>query len=303
MRGIVIKSFGIEYIVKTLNGNLIKSSIKGKFRKEDIKSTSPIVVGDNVLLNKNDKSWFIEELLPRKNFVVRKSVKLSKQSHIIASNIDLVFLMVTISSPETSTNFIDRFLVSIRHSKIDVCIIFNKLDIYCKESKLIHDKLSKLYKKIGYKCISISVLKDNLNSIKTLMKSKISVIAGHSGVGKSSLINMLQPNLELLTNKISKSHNQGKHTTTFSEMHDLDFGASIIDTPGIKGFGLFNIEKKQLKNYFKEFYSNQNKCKFKNCMHLKEPGCEIKKMLVNGKISESRYNNYKKMLKDELNLR
>ena len=299
MRGVVIKSTGSWYIVKTEGGELLNCRIRGKFRMQDIKSTNPIVVGDKVLLSQEEDSFLIDELFDRKNIIVRKSVNLSKQSHILASNIDQAILVVTMQSPQTSTGFIDRFLVSAQAYGVDVVILFNKTDLYDKATLALLKERRSIYEKIGYRCLSKSTLNDDLSDIKELMKAKVNVISGHSGVGKSTLLNSIQPNLNITTQEISEQHQQGQHTTTFSEMHDLDFGASIIDTPGVRGFGLIEMDKYELGDYFVEFFKLKSDCKFNNCLHINEPKCAVKLALENGKIAPSRYKNYLNMLEQD----
>ena len=299
MQGVVIKSTGSWYIVKTEDGELLNCRIRGKFRMQDIKSTNPIVVGDKVLLSQEEDSFLIDELFDRKNIIVRKSVNLSKQSHILASNIDQAILVVTMQSPQTSTGFIDRFLVSAQAYGVDVVILFNKTDLYDKATLALLKERRSIYEKIGYRCLSKSTLNDDLSDIKELMKAKVNVISGHSGVGKSTLLNSIQPNLNITTQEISEQHQQGQHTTTFSEMHDLDFGASIIDTPGVRGFGLIEMDKYELGDYFVEFFKLKSDCKFNNCLHINEPKCAVKLALENGKIAPSRYKNYLNMLEQD----
>ncbi len=299
MKGTVIKTTGSWYLVKSEKGDLLECRLKGKFRIKGIKSTNPIVVGDGVVLEKLDDSYMIIKLIDRKNFIVRKSVNLSKQTHIIASNIDQAILMVTLLNPITTTTFIDRFLVSANAFGVEVVLLFNKTDLYNNENKDNHKELIKVYKKIGYKTISLSALKDDLTKVKDVMKGKVNLISGHSGVGKSTLINKLQPNLHINTKEVSESYNQGQHTTTFSELHELDFGASIIDTPGIKGFGLVEIDKNEITNLFPEFFALKSKCKFHNCIHLNEPNCKVKDAIMKNEISESRYFSYLGMIEEE----
>lgn len=299
MQGIVIKSTGSWYIVKTDDGELLNCRIRGKFRMQDIKSTNPIVVGDKVLLSQEEDSFLIDDLFDRKNIIVRKSVNLSKQTHILASNIDQAILIVTMQSPQTSTGFIDRFLVSAQAYGVEVVILFNKTDLYDKATLVLMEERRSIYEKIGYSCLSKSILYNDLSDIKELMKGKVNVISGHSGVGKSTLLNSIQPNLNITTQEISEQHQQGQHTTTFSEMHDLDFGASIIDTPGIRGFGLIEMDKYELGDYFIEFFELKSDCKFNNCLHINEPKCAVKLALENGEIAPSRYKNYLNMLEQD----
>jgi ribosome biogenesis GTPase len=304
MRGLVYKSTGSWYSVKTLSNEQYDCRIKGKFRLDGIKSTNPIAVGDYVdfELEKNNDvvTGVINNICERKNYVLRKSVNLSKQTHILASNIDIVFLIITISSPVTSTNFIDRFLLTSNAYSINTVLLFNKIDLLDNTEKKVLKKLIEIYTNIGYKCYEISAKnKFNTDKVEYLMKDKVSMFGGHSGVGKSTLINSLQPNLNLRTNNISVQHSQGQHTTTNAELYDLDFGAKIIDTPGIRGFGIVDFNKSDIKNYFPEFYKLVNQCKFNDCMHVNEPKCIVKQYVENGKIAISRYENYLQILEDD----
>ena len=300
IQGTVYKSTGSWYLVKARD-NFLECRIKGKIRLKDISTTNPIAVGDHVIFElENDGNGIISDILPRTNYIIRKSVNLSKQHHIIASNIDISVLVVTLNNPTTSQNFIDRFLVSCQAYDIPVIIAFNKIDIYSKKESNELEKLIKIYKKIGYSCELISAKYGNgLNELINLMKNKTCIISGHSGVGKSTLINSISPNLQLKTKEISSSHNQGKHTTTYAEMFDLDSNIRIIDTPGIRGFGLVNISKYELGDFFPEFFIAKQQCKFNNCLHLDEPDCNVKKKIKEGEIYESRYNTYLDMLKDQ----
>lgn len=304
MQGTVIKSTGSWYHVKTDDLTIIKCRIRGKFRLQGIKSTNPIVVGDHVMIQADENDYVISELLDRKNYIVRKSVNLSKQTHILASNIDLAILMITIKSPVTSLGFIDRFLISAQAYGVEVVLLFNKTDLLDDKSEKTLDNYRSIYTQIGYHCMSKSVLNDSLDELKVLMKGKVSVICGHSGVGKSTLLNQLYPDLAIATQEISAQHQQGLHTTTFSEMHDLNFGASVIDTPGVRGFGLVEMKKQELTDYFPEFFKLKSKCKFNNCLHINEPDCAIKLAVKQNIIAKSRYQNYIQMLeKDEENFR
>ena len=298
MIGTVYKSTGSWYKVKLENGKFIDCRLLGKFREKNIKSTNPVCVGDVVKLNNNKNTPQIEFILERKNYLIRKSVKLSKQFHIIASNIDICFLIITVKNPETSTMFIDRFLASTFSYNIDTVLLFNKVDdISDKEDNTLKTFLA-TYQSAGYDCLKISGKKGiNIDELKLIMKGKSCVFSGHSGVGKSTLINRLDSKINIKTLPISKSNLSGQHTTTFSEMHDLEFGSRIIDTPGIKGFGLFDVSNFELKDFFKEFISVEQ-CKFNNCLHHNEPGCNVKILVENGLISRSRYDNYIQLLEE-----
>ena len=304
MRGLVYKSTGSWYSVKTPSNEQFDCRIKGKFRLDGIKSTNPIAVGDYVdfELEKNSDviTGIINNICERKNYVLRKSVNLSKQTHILASNIDVVFLIITISNPVTSTNFIDRFLLTSNAYSINTILLFNKIDLLDEMEKKVLKKLVNIYTNIGYECYEISAKNHyNINKVQSLMKDKVSMFGGHSGVGKSTLINSLQPNLNLRTKNISVQHSQGQHTTTNAELYDLDFGAKIIDTPGIRGFGIVDFNKSDIKNYFPEFYKLVNQCKFNDCMHVNEPKCIVKQFVEEGKIAISRYENYLQILEDD----
>ncbi len=304
MTGIVYKSTGSWYWVKSNDGFLHQCRIKGKFRIKGIKSTNPIAVGDKVefdLEKKGDEEiGVIKTILDRDNFIVRKSVNLSKQTHIIASNIDQVFLLITINNPPTFTAFIDRFLVSTRAYRIDTILVFNKIDSYKIEERAEVLYIKDIYEAIGYRCVEVSATENkNVDKIKKMMTGKTSMFVGHSGVGKTTLVNAIEPSLNLKTKEISDLHNQGKHTTTFAEMFDLSFDAKIIDTPGIKGFGVVDIDKYELGDYFPEFFELKKDCKFNNCLHLKEPKCAVKEALEEEKVSWSRYRSYLQILEGE----
>ena len=304
MTGTVYKSTGSWYFVKSEKGDLYQCRIKGKFRIKGIKSTNPIAVGDSVefdIERKGDEEIGVIKLIhERANYIVRKSVNLSKQTQVIASNIDLAFLLITINNPPTLTTFIDRFLVTAQAYSIKVILVFNKIDSYKEEEKREIAYLKDIYETIGYTCIEVSAIKNiNLDIIKSLMKGKTSLFSGHSGVGKTTLLNSLEPGLNLKTKQISDQHQQGKHTTTFAEMFDLSFNASIIDTPGIKGFGVVAIEKEELGDYFTEFFALRSGCKFHNCIHVNEPQCAVKDALETGAVSWSRYKSYLQILEGE----
>lgn len=299
MIGTVYKSTGSWYKVKLENGEFVDCKLFGKFRTKNLKSTNPVCVGDNVVIKIIDNQTpQIEQINGRDNYLIRKSVKLSKQYHIIASNIDLCFLIITIKNPETSTMFIDRFLASTFSYNIETVLLFNKIDQINNEEKKELNNLISIYKNAGYNCIEISGKKNiNIDKLKKIMINKSCVFSGHSGVGKSTLINKLDSSIDIKTSPISESNLSGQHTTTFSEMYDLDFNSRIIDTPGIKGFGLYDVKNNELRDFFKEFTLVGN-CKFNNCLHLQEPGCEVKCRVKKGDISKSRYNNYVELLSE-----
>ncbi len=304
MTGLVYKSTGSWYTVKTLNGKIIECRIKGKFRIKGIKSTNPIAVGDIVdfeLETKNDEvTGIIHRIHERKNYVIRKSVNLSKQTHIIASNVDQIFLLITIDNPPTFTSFIDRFLVSAEAYSIKTILLFNKIDAYGDDTILEVKYLASIYRKIGYQCIGISAKTGkNVEKVKQLMIDNVSIFTGHSGVGKSTLINAIESGLNLKTKEISEQHQQGQHTTTFAEMCDLSFDAKIIDTPGIKGFGVVDMEKEEVGDYFPEFFELKQDCKFNNCLHIHEPKCAVKEALDVDEIAISRYRSYLQILDGE----
>ena len=300
MKGLVYKSTGNWYDVHTDSKVVYKCNIKGKFRSLGIKSTNPVAVGDRVVFEVTDEldlKGLIVKIENRDNYIIRKSVNLSKQTHIIASNIDCCFLFVTPSNPQTSSLFIDRILVSTKSYGIETVILFNKTDIYSEKDDELINNLNNIYKTAGYKTLRISVKKGtNIDLVKSLMKNKVSVFTGHSGVGKSSLINNLDPSLNLRTSIISEQNEQGQHTTTFAEMFDLADGAKIIDSPGIKGFGLIDIDKNEIGGYFNEIAKLSQNCKFNNCLHNNEPSCAVKKAVDKNEISKSRYNNYLSLL-------
>lgn len=304
MTGLVYKSTGSWYAVKTETNEVYECRIKGKFRMKGIKSTNPIAVGDVVDFDLDDTSdavtGSIHHIHDRKNYIVRKSVNLSKQTHIIASNIDIVFLIVTINNPVTTTSFIDRFLVTAEAYHIKAVLLFNKIDTFDETMSDEQLYLQYVYSQIGYKCLRVSATEEKgLDALKEMMKGKVCMFSGHSGVGKSTLVNALEPNLNLKTKQISELHQQGQHTTTFAEMFDLSFGSKIIDTPGIRGFGIVDMEKQEIKGYFPEFFAIEDQCKFNNCLHKDEPHCAVKKALEEDKIAWSRYKSYLQILEGD----
>jgi len=293
--GLVIKSTGSWYIVIDSNKTEYNCKIRGKFRIKGIKSTNPIAVGDHVYFTLDEKEniGVINKIKPRKNYIVRKSVNLSKQLHIIAANIDVAFLMITLKEPQTSSEFIDRVLVTAEAYKIPTILLFNKIDILNDEEKELLEYYKMIYTIAGYKCIEIVANKGkNIDLVKTEMKGKTSVVIGHSGVGKSTLINSIEDNLLARVSEISDYHKSGMHTTTFAEMFELSFGGYYIDTPGIKGFGLFEFKKEELHHYFPEIFAKSKECKYYNCTHTHEPGCAVKQAIDDELLSQERYYNY-----------
>lgn len=304
MTGLVYKSTGSWYTVKTDLGEIYECRIKGKFRIKGIKNTNPIAVGDVVDFeletDNNQVSGIINKIHDRRNYIIRKSVNLSKQTHIIAANIDQVFLLITINNPPTLTSFIDRFLVTANAYQIKTILLFNKIDAYDEDTLNEVKYLAHSYRKIGYECLGVSATTGkNVDKVKFLMQGKVNMFAGHSGVGKSTLVNTLEPNLNIRTKEISTLHMQGQHTTTFAEMFDLSFGAKIIDTPGIKGFGVVDMDKEEVGDYFPEFFALKHNCKFHNCLHVHEPHCAIKEALEADEIAYSRYRSYLQILEDD----
>ena len=290
--------------MKSEDNELINCKIKGKFRIQDIKSTNPVAVGDHVefsISEENDaQTGLITNIIERKNYIIRKSTNLSKQSHIIASNIDQAFLVVTVNFPVTTSTFIDRFLASAEAYRISCILIFNKIDRYSQTQTEHMESLISVYSEIGYRCLKISARKNiGIDELQELMKNKTNVFSGHSGVGKSTIINTIQPGLNLKTKEISDSHFSGKHTTTFSEMFELDFGGFIIDTPGIKGFGMLEMESWEISHYFPEMFKLLDGCQYYNCSHTHEPGCAVKNAVAEGKIAKSRYVSYLGLLEDD----
>ena len=300
-KGLVIKNTGSWYLVKTDEGRLVECKIKGNFRLKGIKSTNPVAVGDRVKIVINQEGTaFITEIEDRKNYIIRRSSNLSKQSHIIASNLDQCMLVVTINYPETSTIFIDRFLASAEAYRVPVCLVFNKTDRYSEEENRYLDGIINLYTHIGYPCFKVSALNNTgVEEIKKALEGKVTLFSGHSGVGKSTLINAILPEQNLKTGEISTAHNKGMHTTTFSEMFPVDEDGYIIDTPGIKGFGTFDMKDEEVGHYFKEIFEFSANCKYGNCTHRHEPGCAVREAVEKHYISESRYTSYLNILEDK----
>jgi ribosome biogenesis GTPase / thiamine phosphate phosphatase len=299
--GIVIKSTGSRYRVLSEGGRITECVIRGKFREKNLRTTNPVAVGDNVEfeLEGNEKTGIISRVLERRNYILRKASNLSKESQIIAANIDVLFLMITIIHPETPVEFIDRFLMTAEAYRIPAKIIINKTDIYGERENERMEYLADLYSRVGYECIRLS-LKENrgVELLKERMKGMTSLVAGNSGVGKSSLINILNPSLNLKTAEISDYHLQGKHITTFPEMHPLPFGGFVIDSPGIRGFGVIDMERNEIYHFFPEIFRISKDCRFYNCLHLDEPGCAVRKAVENGEIDLLRYRSYINILED-----
>ncbi len=301
MTGLVMKSTGSWYLVKAENNAMHQCRLKGKIRLDDRKTTNPVAVGDIVDIDiDSDGSVQITNIHPRKNYIIRKSINLSKQAHIIASNLDQAILLATIVAPRTSLGFIDRFLVTAEAYQIPAKIIFNKKDMLDDEMMELQNEMIELYTSIGYECFAISAFnKQDIELVKTLLKDKTTLVAGHSGVGKSTLVNAIEPNLDLRTNDISATHLKGTHTTTFAELFPLSFGGNIIDSPGIKELGLVEMKKEEIGFYFPEIKLIQTHCKFNNCIHVNEPKCAVLQAVETGKISRERYQSYLGILNGE----
>ena len=301
MHGLVIKNTGSWYTVRTDDGQIIESKIKGNFRLKGIRSTNPIAVGDLVTLIVNKEGTaFISSIDERRNYIVRKSQNLSKQSHIIAANVDQAFLLVTVSHPETSTMFIDRFLASAEAYSVPVTLVFNKKDLLTDDELHLQQMMITLYDTVGYPCFAVSATTgEGVEPVRAALQDKITVLSGNSGVGKSTLINSILPHVGLRTAEISDAHDTGMHTTTFTEMLPLPEGGYIIDTPGIKGFGSFDMEPEEITSYFKEIFRFSKDCRFNNCTHTHEPGCAVRHAVEDHYIAESRYQSYLSMLEDK----
>lgn len=300
-KGLVIRNTGSWYVVKTDSGLSVECKIKGNFRLKGIRSTNPVAVGDRVQISGTESgNSFITEIEDRKNYIIRRASNLSKQSHIIAANIDLCLLVVTVNYPETSTTFIDRFLASAEAYRVPVSIVFNKVDRYTEDELRYLEGLINLYDTIGYTCYKVSALTgEGIDEIRNLLKDRITLFSGHSGVGKSTLINAILPEQHQKTSEISAAHNKGMHTTTFSEMFPVEGNGYIIDTPGIKGFGTFDMKDEEVGHYFKEIFKFSAECKYGDCTHRHEPGCAVRQAVADHYISESRYASYLNILEDK----
>ena len=301
-QGTVIKSTGSRYRILCKDGNVVECIIKGKFRVKEIRTTNPVAVGDNVRFefDKSNKSGVITEVLERRNYILRRSSNLSKESQIIAANIDQAFLMITVIFPETPVEFIDRFLITSEAYRIPASIIINKTDLYGSPEKERVEYLISMYERIGYRCFRLSVLTNSgPDVIRDNLKDRVTLLAGNSGVGKSSLLNCLDPSLNLKTEDISAYHRQGKHITTFPEMHKMPFGGFVIDTPGIRGFGVIDMERNEIYHFFPEIFRISKNCRYYNCLHLDEPGCAVREAIKDGTIDPLRYRSYISILEDE----
>lgn len=301
MRGLIIRNTGSWYAVRTDDGQLFDCKVKGTFRLKGIRSTSPVAVGDEVEITPGtDGTALITEIHDRRNYIIRKASNLSKQSHIIAANVDQALLVATIAHPETSTTFIDRFLASAEAYRIPVVLLFNKTDLYDADESRFLEALQGLYRHLGYTCHAVSALQpQSLEPLRRCLDGQTTLLSGNSGVGKSTLLNALIPGLDVRTAAISHSHDTGMHTTTFSQMYDLPSGGRLIDTPGIKGFGTFDMEREEVAHYFRELFDIGSGCRFGNCTHTREPGCAVRQALDEQRIAPSRYASYLSMLEDQ----
>ena len=302
MRGLIVRNTGSWYTVKTDDGQLFDCKVKGTFRLKGIRSTNPVAVGDVVTItpSPDGQTALIDGIEDRRNYIIRKASNLSKQSHIIAANVDMAALVATIAHPETSTTFIDRFLASAEAYRVPVLLIFNKTDLYTEDELDQMQELVALYRNIGYKCLTCSAEKgDGIDELQAELMNKTTLLSGNSGVGKSTLLNLLVPDADAKTAEISVAHDAGMHTTTFSQMFFLPQGGALIDTPGIKGFGTFDMEREEVSHYFREIFKTSADCRFGNCTHTHEPGCAVLQAVAEGKIAESRFNSYLSMLEDK----
>jgi ribosome biogenesis GTPase len=299
MKGVVLKSTGRHYLVRHAHG-VASCTLRGKLRTAGLRTTNPVAVGDNVVLESDDKGYYIASVEPRSNYIVRKSVNLSHEAHVLASNIDLLILVVSLKEPPTSRGFADRVLVNAEAYGISAMLAFNKVDLLDESELPLLESWEQTYDLAGYPHLRVSARSgQGLTELKKAMQGRVCLLAGHSGVGKSSLANALDPMLELRTAPVSEYHSKGTHTTTFAEMHHLSFGANLIDTPGIKGFGLVDMPRAELHHYFPEFFALLPSCRFKNCLHLNEPGCAVIDAVETGAIAGSRYESYLSMYHEE----
>lgn len=301
MQGTVIKSSGSVYGVRAMDGSVVECRVKGNFRLKGIRSTNPVAVGDHVEFDvRSDGTAYIVEILERRNYIVRKASNLSKQSHILAANLDVCFLIVTISHPATATTFIDRFLAAAEAYRVPVVIVFNKCDLYGDADNEELEYLTAVYESIGYKCLHTSATEERgIEEFKEMMRGKVSLLAGNSGVGKSSLVNAISPEIAAKVGEISRTHDTGMHTTTYTEMFEFMQESYIIDTPGVKGFGTFDMEVEEISHYFVEFFKLSKDCRYGNCTHTHEPGCAVLEALERGELAPSRYQSYLSMLEDK----
>ncbi len=302
IKGVVIKSTGSRYKVLTATGQTFECTIKGKFRVRELSTTNPVAVGDYVMISPETgtSTAVITELLDRKNYILRKSSNLSKQSQIIAANIDQAFLMVTIILPETPVEFTDRFLITAEAYRVPATILFNKTDLYGEEEMRKMENLIGIYENAGYRSLRLSLETGaGLGDLVEMMRDRTTLVAGNSGVGKTTLLNRLDPSLKLRTKEISDYHKQGKHVTTFPEMYHMPFGGYVIDTPGIRGFGVVNMEKNEIYHFFPEIFRTSGNCRFHNCLHLDEPGCAVREAVENGEIDLLRYRSYLSIIEDD----
>ncbi|MBQ7528045.1 MAG: ribosome small subunit-dependent GTPase A [Bacteroidaceae bacterium] len=302
MRGVIIRNTGSWYTVRTDDGGLFDCKVKGTFRLKGIRSTNPVAVGDVVTITPgaDGQTALIDGIEDRRNYIIRRASNLSKQSHIIAANVDMAALIVTIAHPETSTTFIDRFLASAEAYRVPVLIVFNKTDLYDDAERGQMQRLVSLYQDIGYRCVTCSAeTGDGIDELRTELQGRTTLLSGNSGVGKSTLLNLLVPDADAKTAEISAAHDSGMHTTTFSQMFFLPQGGALIDTPGIKGFGTFDMEREEVSHYFREIFKASAECRFGNCTHTHEPGCAVLQAVAEGSIAESRFNSYLSMLEDK----